>query len=106
MSKPSEQKAKTMPGGSDKSSVVPCNDKSTKAGQKKSGQPPSKRAYSEVSNSSTEEIGFIHQQLDSMSENLTELREDLKTLLKKDDIEKLITSTITNIMEKMEQKMN
>lgn len=79
-----------------------CTEKGIKTGQKKSGQPPAKRTHSEVS---TEELSYIHTQLDSMNENLSEVRGELKTLMKKEDIENLITSTVTTIMEKMEKKL-
>ncbi|XP_052782674.1 uncharacterized protein LOC128218940 [Mya arenaria] len=39
-----------------------------------------------------------------VNENLLELRGDLKHMLKKDEVENLITSTISNILKELEQK--
>ncbi|KAH3786684.1 hypothetical protein DPMN_164793 [Dreissena polymorpha] len=41
-----------------------------------------------------------------MTEGITSLREELKSMLKQEEIEKLITSTITTIMAKIEENMN
>lgn len=101
MNKGKETKQKTMIGGSEKISA----EKAVKCNQKRDGQPAAKRTHSEVSNCSTEELGYIHLQLENMSESLTEVRGDLKTLMKKEDIENLITTTVTNIMETLEKKL-
>lgn len=101
MNKGKETKQKTVIGGNEKASM----EKFIKTNQKKDGQPPAKRTHSEVSNCSTEELSCIQLQLEQMSESLTEVRGDLKTLMKKEDIENLITTTVTNIMENLEKKM-
>lgn len=73
-------------------------------------QPPAKRAISEVSNDSTlsndsMNMSLIQNQLDLMSENLEELKGDLKGIIKKEDIESIISRSITNAMTQLQQKM-
>ncbi|WAQ95622.1 hypothetical protein MAR_028312 [Mya arenaria] len=66
-------------------------------------KPTAKRTNSEVSNDSMDN-GAIQRQLDVVNENLLELRGDLKHMLKKDEVENLITSNISNILKELEQK--
>lgn len=88
--------------------------KHTKAG-KAGSQPPSKqtkRSNSERSNNDSNisdeslNMGHIQNQLDVMTENLRDLQASLCSVLKKEDIEKLITSTVTTICDTMERRMN
>ena len=60
-----------------------------------------KRNNSEVSNDSINDSATIKLQLDTMELTLTDLREQM---LKKEDIEKLISSTVTKIMNEMEKR--
>lgn len=83
--------------------------------QAKSSKPPSKQAKrtnsemsqdSSVSDTSlTVDMSVIQNHLDIMTNNIRELRESVELVLKKDDVEKLITSTVSKIMETMEEKM-
>lgn len=75
-----------------------------------SGQPPlkkDKRTLSDVSNESvnTLEISTIQTQLDDIAGDLGELKIGLDNVMKKDEIESLITSTITNVMLEMEKRL-
>lgn len=63
---------------------------------------PTKRTHSEVSNDSLIDMTAVHNQLDEMTQQLGKLREDI---LKKDDIEKLITTAVKDIMKLMEKKI-
>ncbi|KAH3792009.1 hypothetical protein DPMN_145498 [Dreissena polymorpha] len=59
------------------------------------------RNNSEVSNDSINDSATIKLQLDTMELTLTDLREQM---LKKEDIEKLISNTVTKIMNEMEKR--
>lgn len=61
---------------------------------------------SDNSNSSMDELNSIHVQLQAMTDGISSLREDLKSMLRKDEIEQLITNAVTSLMHKMEQNMN
>ena len=61
---------------------------------------------SDNSNSSMDELNSIHVQLQAMTDGISSLREDLKSMLRKDEIEQLITNAVTSLMQKMEQNMN
>ncbi|KAH3885691.1 hypothetical protein DPMN_009687 [Dreissena polymorpha] len=64
------------------------------------------RPDSEASNSSMEEFQIIQTQLQTMTDTITSLRYDLKCMLKKEEVEQLITNTVTSLMNKIEQNMN
>ncbi|KAH3843422.1 hypothetical protein DPMN_116940 [Dreissena polymorpha] len=55
---------------------------------------------SDNSNSSMEELNSINIQLQAMTEGISNLREDLKGMIKKDEVEMLITNTVTNLIKK------
>ena len=61
---------------------------------------------SDNSNSSMDELNSIHMQLQAMTDGISSLREDLKSMLRKDEVEQLITNTVTSVMHKIEQNMN
>lgn len=61
---------------------------------------------SDNSNSSMDELNSIHVQLQATTDGISSLREDLKSMLRKDKIEQLITNAVTSLMHKMEQNMN
>ncbi|KAH3880982.1 hypothetical protein DPMN_004905 [Dreissena polymorpha] len=73
-----------------------------KMAAKGSDQP--KRNHSEVSNDSINDSTSIKLQLETMELTLTGLREELKQMLKKDDIENLITNTVSKIISEMEKR--
>ncbi|KAH3863739.1 hypothetical protein DPMN_026737 [Dreissena polymorpha] len=52
-----------------------------------------------------EELINIHTQLEVMTEGISNLREDLESMLKREEIEELITSTVTSIIGKIEETM-
>ncbi|KAH3793275.1 hypothetical protein DPMN_146782 [Dreissena polymorpha] len=68
---------------------------------KGSDRPTGKRNNSEVSNDSINDSSTIQLQLDTMELTLTGLRAQM---LKKEDIENLISSTVTKIMNEMEKR--
>jgi len=57
---------------------------------------------SDNSNSSMEELNSIQVQLQVMNEGITNLRDDVKGMLKKDEVEQLIMNTVTNLMKNLE----
>lgn len=69
---------------------------------KQNKEPPNKRTHSEISNDSMGDIAAISVQLDEMTSEISKLRNDLVT---KDDIENLITGTITSIFQTFEEKI-
>lgn len=73
-----------------------------------SGQPPLKKdkpTLSDVSNEtvSTLDMSEIQTQLDDIAGDLGEMKIDLDNVMKNDEIESIITSTITNVMLEMEK---
>ena len=52
-----------------------------------------KRTHSEVSEVSMEELNFIQEQLDTLTSELKETKENIKNLMTKDDIGSFITKT-------------
>jgi prefoldin subunit 5 len=76
--------------------------------QKASTKPQVKRFQPDTSNNSNnsmDELNNITEQLDSMNKNIAELRGDLKSILKKDEVENLIKTTVTNIVTSLETKL-
>jgi hypothetical protein len=75
-------------------------------GKSNTDEPPlkNKRTHSDVSeesNSSMIGLSIIQTQLDEMNESLSEVKKNLEQVLKKEDIEALIKSTVCNIMDKL-----
>ena len=64
-----------------------------------------KRTHSEVSEASIEELGFIHEQMDTLTTDLKETKESMKNLMTKDDIEGFITKTVESVLIGMEAKI-
>ena len=64
-----------------------------------------KRTHSDVSETSVEELGFIHEQLDVLTADLKETKESVKNLMTKDDIESFIHITINKVLEGMNAKI-
>ena len=64
-----------------------------------------KRTHSDVAETSVEELGFIHEQLDVLTADLKETKESVKNLMTKDDIESFIHITINKVLEGMEAKI-
>ncbi|KAH3727950.1 hypothetical protein DPMN_053896 [Dreissena polymorpha] len=52
-----------------------------------------------------EELKNIHTQLEAMTNGISELREDLKSMLKREELEELIKNTVSTIMKKIEESM-
>ncbi|KAH3847283.1 hypothetical protein DPMN_089602 [Dreissena polymorpha] len=61
---------------------------------------------SDNSNSSMEERNSIQVQLQVMNEGIANLRDDVKGMLKKDEVEQLIMNTVTNLMKNLEHTAN
>ncbi|KAH3720504.1 hypothetical protein DPMN_056872 [Dreissena polymorpha] len=77
-------------------------------GQKPQTKPATKKQRADSNNSnnnSMEELSSIHTQLEVMTEGICHLRDDLKSMLKKGEIEELIMNTVTTIMGKIEETM-
>ena len=74
----------------------------------KPGEPAEKmqkRTHSEVSDASMEELGFIQNQLETLTIDLKETKEGMKNLMTKDDIESFIKLTVNSVLEGMEVKI-
>ncbi|KAH3696827.1 hypothetical protein DPMN_084305 [Dreissena polymorpha] len=52
-----------------------------------------------------EELTNIHTQLEARTKGIGELREDLKSVLKREEIEELIKNTVSTIMKKIKESM-
>ena len=77
-------------------------------GQKPQTKPANKKQRADSSNStntSMDELYNINTQLEAMTEGLSELREDIKSMLKREEIEDLIKKTVSSIMSKIEVTM-
>ena len=72
-----------------------------------SGKPPlTKRPNSDMSlNTTHEEVSILSTQMGEMTEDLKCIRENLKSVLKKDEMEQFITQTISKIIEDLNQNM-
>ena len=69
--------------------------------------PPTKRLNSELSpNSSVEEITVIHHQLEELSDDMQSIREHLKQVMKKDELENFIQKTISKIINDLNENMD
>ncbi|KAH3861650.1 hypothetical protein DPMN_024584 [Dreissena polymorpha] len=78
-------------------------------GQKPQTKPANKKQRADSNNStntSMDELFNINTQLEAMTEGLRELREDLKSMLKREEIEDLIQKTVSAIMSKIEETMS
>lgn len=72
---------------------------------KSNGKPP-KRSCNEMSpNTSVEEITLIHTTLDGLSEDFKGVRESLKTLMTKDDIETFVKNAVKEILDDFNKNM-
>lgn len=73
-------------------------------------QPPAKRTITEVSNDSTlsndsMNMSVIQNQLDIMTENLEELKVELKGMIKKEDIESIISKSISCALNEIKKEV-
>ena len=69
------------------------------------GQPP-KRSNTEMSpNVSMEEITVISHQLETLSEDMKNMREDVKSVMKRDEMEVFIKGTVSKIMADINENM-
>ena len=69
-------------------------------------QPTPKRPNSEVSpNSSVEELSVMHHQLDGLTEDIKGVRDSLKNILTKSEMEEFIQSTIKTIVTDLTENM-
>ena len=68
--------------------------------------PKEKRAHSEVADTSLgDEFTSIHRQLDQLTSDIQQTRDELKNIMKKDEMRKFISDTITNMFKKVENKL-
>ena len=71
-----------------------------------SGKPPHKRTNSEASlNNTMEEINMLSHQMEGMTDDLKSIRENLKSVLKKDEMEDFIKKTISTIITDLNENM-
>ncbi|MES9882714.1 MAG: hypothetical protein ABW185_17750 [Sedimenticola sp.] len=62
---------------------------------------PSKRAATEMANSSAEELTLIAHQLEGLTEDIRKMRADMKTLVNKEGIEDLVKKTVTSLKDEI-----
>ncbi|KAH3868269.1 hypothetical protein DPMN_006984 [Dreissena polymorpha] len=77
-------------------------------GKKPETKPANKKQRADSSNStntSMDDLSNINTLLENMTEGLAELREDFKSMLKREEIEDLIKKTVSTIMNKIEVTM-
>ena len=84
---------------------IGVDTKVTKLGDGQPVEKMKKRTHSEVSETSLEELGFIHAHLDTLATDLKETKESMKNLMTKDDIESFIKLTVNSVLEGMEAKI-
>ena len=78
----------------------------------KVGEPPakSKRTFSDVSETSVEELSIINQQLECLTSELKETKDKVMSLMSKEDVQGFITKAIDNAMnlalKKLEELMD
>ena len=71
-----------------------------------SKQPPPKRPNSEVSpNSSVEELSVMHHTLDGLTDDVKGIRDSLKNILTKNEMEEFIQSTVKTIISDLNENM-
>lgn len=81
------------------------NTNSKKSTSKGEVSQPKKRSNAEVQNSTAEEMSLLSDQLESLSGEVTEMRDHLKTLVTKNDIENVITSSLSKMIKDMEDRI-
>ena len=74
---------------------------------KGSTEPPakSKRTFSEVSETSVEDMSFINQQLDHLSSDLKDTKATVMSLMSAEEVQNFITQTVAKVMENVEKKV-
>ena len=84
-----------------------CQIQVTSTPQGKGSEPPakSKRTFSEVSETSVEEMSFINQQLDHLSSDLKDTKTKVMSLMSAEEVQNFITQTVAKVMEKVEKKV-
>lgn len=73
--------------------------------QSKGDEKGTKRTASEVSNDSIIDVNDLQKQLDTMTEDIKSLREDIKQIIKKNEIKTIIKETVSQVMSEMEEKL-
>lgn len=82
--------------------IIATNKMNSASGK---GQPP-KRTHSDVSpNVSAGEITVISQQLDGLSDDVKNMRDDFKSVMRKNEMETFIKDTVTKIMTEINENM-
>ena len=71
-----------------------------------SGKAPNpKRPNSDVCNTTAEEISFMGTQIDTMTEDMKEIRGSLKDIMRREEMEKFIHQTVTKIITELNENM-
>ena len=72
----------------------------------RSKEPQEKRSHSEVADSSLgDEFTSIQKQLDQLTSDMKQTREDFKSLMKRDEMKSFITDTVTAMFTKVQKKI-
>ena len=66
---------------------------------------PKKRTNDEVQNTTAEEIGILGDQIEVLCGEISTLRQSLKTVLTKSDVEQIVTETVSKLLKEMEARM-
>ena len=89
----------------DDSKIKGASSKVTMSGDGEPMGKMKKRTHSDVSETSMEELGFIHTQLDNVTAELKETKESLKNLMTKSDISEFITKTVDSVLKGINDKI-
>ena len=75
-------------------------------GNSASGKPPvHKRPNSDVMNTTSEEMAILSQQMEGMTDDLKSIRDNLNNVLKKDELEKFINTTVSKMISDLNENM-
>ena len=66
---------------------------------------PKKRTNAEVQNTTAEEIGILGDQIEVLGGEISTLRQSLKTVLTKSDVEQIVTATVSKLLNEMEARV-
>ena len=80
-----------------------ADDKNKKLGVESGHTTPAKpkRPYSEVANSSAEEMGLLSQQMEELSSEVKSMRDSVNKIMTKDDMKMFIKTTVEEIMNEI-----
>ena len=67
--------------------------------------PKAKRSNTEMANTSAEELGLMQQTLDNLADDMKSVKECLKTLMNREEIETYVQSTVKDILDDFDKNL-